>query len=86
MFFHFSQVIYKKVQLLELQQLFYTNALGFLPVEYVVAGFELLQEEQGNQFPQLGNLFTYIQDTWIGKLPLAMWKVRNLGTRTNNRV
>ena len=96
-FFHFCQAVLKKVQALGLQAVYQNDddvrdiirsltALAFLPIEQVQPAFNLLHDEQIENYPDFADLFAYFEDTWIHGCPVHRWNVHLLGNRTNNHV
>ena len=97
--FHFSQAIWKRVQLLGLTTLYHSNhavrdfirkilALPFLPEAEIPTAWHSLEEDDLLlQHPLLEDLTTYFSSTWIqGAYPLSMWSAYHLRIRTNNHV
>jgi hypothetical protein len=58
-------------------------ALPLLPVKDVPRAYEDLNEK----IPvELEPLFEYFEGWWMKQVPLALWNVSNLQSRTNNNV
>ena len=94
--FHWTQAVWRKIQLLGLQPLYLSNhsthdfcrrlmALPFLPCEHVEPAFRILEGQVSNYIEH--QLTIYIDNTWIaGQWKPEDWCVFNQTVRTNNDV
>ena len=94
--FHWTQAVWRKIQLLGLQQQYINNssthdfcrklmALPFLSAEHIETAFRNIQEVSSNRVEE--ELTTYIGNTWItGQWQPRDWSVFNQSVRTNNDV
>jgi hypothetical protein len=58
-------------------------ALPLLPVQEIQRAYEELSE---NVPVELDPLFEYFENWWMKQVPLNLWNVSNLQSRTNNNV
>ena len=94
--FHWTQAVWRKIQLWGLQQRYINNssthnfcrklmALPFLPSEHIETAFRNIQEVSSNSVEE--ELATYIGNTWItGQWQPIDWSVLNQSVGTNNDV
>jgi hypothetical protein len=90
-YFHYTQSIYKKIKSLGLSNEYKNNeeirscsrklmAIPLLPIEKMELAFESLVNDHPDS---LDPLFDYHESFWM-ELPLKLWNVSNLNTKTNN--
>ena len=94
--FHWTQAVWRKIQLLGLQPLYLSNnsthdfcrrlmALPLLPCEHIEPAFRILEGRVSNDIEH--QLTTYIANTWMtGQWKPKDWSVFNQTVRTNNDV
>ena len=96
-YFHWAQVVWKRVQELGLQAVYNTDdktheyihkllSVPYLPAEHISTIFTVLQEKAVTE--ALKELSTYINSTWINSSvwPITSWSVFGCYTRTNSDV
>ena len=96
-FFHWAQVVWRKVQALGLQSAYTSDnathkyikklmSLPYLPAAYIQPIFNKLQQKAAT--PSLLELTSYIETTWLNSTVWSMrsWSVFGHHTRTNNDV
>ena len=93
-FFHYTQCLFRRIQTLGLSTLYNENneirslcrhlmALPLLPVKDVEQAFQELNE----QIPEeLEPLFEYFEGWWMKQVPIQLWNVSDLKSKTNNNV
>ncbi|KRZ02263.1 hypothetical protein T11_1994 [Trichinella zimbabwensis] len=57
--------------------------LAFLPVNLVLAGFEILNVGTSGQVEAL---FQYVQREWLPATKIPLWNVHGVAVRTNNHL
>ncbi|KAL3685281.1 hypothetical protein R1sor_003303 [Riccia sorocarpa] len=95
-YFHLIQALWRKVQQLGMVQYYTHNnpvkdavrrvmALGFLPIEEVHLGLELIRLSLTDLDRMImGDFLEYFQRQWCEAIPIGMWNVHGMQRRTNN--
>ncbi len=93
-YFYYTQSIYKNIQRLGLSDIYRDEedarlfarklmALPLLPLAEVDVAFENIADEC---IDSMKPLLDYFQNFWMTKVPINLWNVSDLDTRTNNHV
>ncbi|CAF4389943.1 unnamed protein product, partial [Rotaria magnacalcarata] len=95
-FFHYTQAIFRRIQVLGLTTLYFQNseirsrcrklmALALLPIDKTESSFHSLRVKSSTMVNQeLHQLFLYFNHQWLVNVPLKIWNVYGCHHRTNN--